>query len=347
MAFCPNCGTSNPDPAEKCAACGQGLTPSQKARFKGTIMMSGVQLPDVNPAAPAAPAAVPHTPATALPAPAKPFAKTMLGAAISAPMSSALHAFSDDADEPPVPAAPEAGDPALARTMEARPVQLAPAAQPGLASTGGAGIDRGQATGVEPSTDTSSTRSPAVGTPRPHAASEAGRDSAVSQPPQKGSAGKAILFGCAGALAVAALGTLAIYFFARQAFSELVRSSESTAAAGWHQSLGQAITQVAEQCTQDCAAAAVYFHPQRQAALLAEAKLLTPARAARLGPATSAVAQMLVDTEDSALATELNLDPSRCIEVALDTAKAVGCSVIDASGNESLRIVHLSGIGSL
>jgi hypothetical protein len=296
----------------------------------------------------------------------------MLGAAISAPMSSALHAFSDAADDgpaddspapakadnppapakadnPPAPAkadnppAPaKADDPAFARTMEAKPVQLPPAAQPAPQSR-----DRGRVSAPEPSPSPESARAPASGGQRPAAAHEAYRDSDVSLPPQKGGAGKAILFGCAGALAVAALGTLAIYFFARQAFSELVHNSESTATAGWHQSLGQAITQVAEQCTQDCSAAAVYFHPQKQEALLSEAKLLTPARAARLGPATSAVAQMLADTDDGALATQLNLDPNRCVEVALDNAKAVGCSVIDAAGDESLRIVHLSGIGSL
>jgi hypothetical protein len=372
MAFCPNCGTNNPDPAEMCAACGHGLTPSQKARFKGTIMMSGVQLPAVKPAVKAAVSPVADAPVAAAPASAKPFAKTMLGAAISAPMSSALGAFSDAADDGPAddPSAPakadnsappakaddsappakadnsappaKADDPAFARTMEAKPVQLPPAAQ-AEPQRG----DRGRGAAPEASLEPGSAWAPASGGQRTAAAREAYRDSDVSLPPQKGSAGKAIAFGCAGALAVAALGTLAIYFFARQAFSELVHSSESTATAGWHQSLGQAITQVAEQCTQDCSAAAVYFHPQKQEALLPEAKLLTPARAARLGPATSAVAQMLADTDDGALATQLNLDPNRCVEVALDNAKAVGCSVIDAAGNESLRIVHLSGIGSL
>ena len=46
MAFCPNCGTPNTDQAEKCVACGfELIVPKQKAKFKGTIMMSGIKAP--------------------------------------------------------------------------------------------------------------------------------------------------------------------------------------------------------------------------------------------------------------------------------------------------------------
>jgi hypothetical protein len=46
MAFCPNCGTPNTDQTEKCVACGfELIVPKQKAKFKGTIMMSGIKAP--------------------------------------------------------------------------------------------------------------------------------------------------------------------------------------------------------------------------------------------------------------------------------------------------------------
>ncbi|MBX3271169.1 MAG: zinc ribbon domain-containing protein, partial [Sandaracinaceae bacterium] len=43
--FCPNCGKPNLDSATQCVACGTELRPKSPAKFKGTMMMSGVQIP--------------------------------------------------------------------------------------------------------------------------------------------------------------------------------------------------------------------------------------------------------------------------------------------------------------
>src|SRR5687768_3522241 len=71
MAFCPNCGTPNTDQAEKCVSCSFDLAPKQKAKFKGTIMMQGVQLPGAapTPSAATATAAAPTAPPAPAPTP--------------------------------------------------------------------------------------------------------------------------------------------------------------------------------------------------------------------------------------------------------------------------------------
>ena len=47
--FCPNCGKPNTDEASACAACGTELKAASPkvaaSKFKGTMMMSGVQPP--------------------------------------------------------------------------------------------------------------------------------------------------------------------------------------------------------------------------------------------------------------------------------------------------------------
>src|ERR1700710_1908032 len=75
MAFCPNCGTPNTDQAEKCVACGfELIVPKQKAKFKGTIMMSGIKAPtlaeaEAASAAAAAAASTSEPPPTPAPVP--------------------------------------------------------------------------------------------------------------------------------------------------------------------------------------------------------------------------------------------------------------------------------------
>ncbi|MGF1470016.1 MAG: zinc ribbon domain-containing protein, partial [Sandaracinaceae bacterium] len=43
--FCPNCGAKNTDEAASCVACGTELKGKSSKKFKGTMMMSGVQIP--------------------------------------------------------------------------------------------------------------------------------------------------------------------------------------------------------------------------------------------------------------------------------------------------------------
>ncbi|HJL16090.1 MAG TPA: zinc-ribbon domain-containing protein, partial [Sandaracinaceae bacterium LLY-WYZ-13_1] len=43
--FCPNCGKPNTDEATQCVACGTELQPKSSQKFKGTMMMSGVAVP--------------------------------------------------------------------------------------------------------------------------------------------------------------------------------------------------------------------------------------------------------------------------------------------------------------
>src|SRR5262245_14666355 len=80
MPFCPTCGTPNTDQAEKCVACAYELiVPKHRAKFKGTIMMSGIKAPSSSaeaaeaPAPPRAAAPVPQqAPAEAAPATSAP-----------------------------------------------------------------------------------------------------------------------------------------------------------------------------------------------------------------------------------------------------------------------------------
>ena len=53
------------------------------------------------------------------------------------------------------------------------------------------------------------------------------------------------------------------------------------------------------------------------------------------------------DPEQSRPLLILVRDEKGALRLAKRSAKIVGCSVPDAAGNASLRIVHLSGIGSL
>jgi hypothetical protein len=56
---------------------------------------------------------------------------------------------------------------------------------------------------------------------------------------------------------------------------------------------------------------------------------------------------MLDTTDDSAIATKLQLDPTQCVRVVSGSAKVVGCSVPTPGGQPNLRIVHLEGVGAL
>ncbi|HEY6877831.1 MAG TPA: hypothetical protein VI299_07415, partial [Polyangiales bacterium] len=119
-------------------------------------------------------------------------------------------------------------------------------------------------------------------------------------------------------------------------------------AAAWHTSIAQSLTKVNELCQVDCAQAGVFFHPLKQAALLGEARALTPARLAKLSDTASSSVTMLDRTEDGAFATQLGLDPQQCARVVSGEAKVISCSVPDPTGKPSvLRIVQLSGVGTL
>jgi hypothetical protein len=100
-------------------------------------------------------------------------------------------------------------------------------------------------------------------------------------------------------------------------------------------------------CQTDCQAAGVYFHPDVQAALVGEAKQLTPMRATKLADPTTSQAAMLDTTDDAQIATKLQLDPAQCVRVVAGSAKVIGCSVPTPGGQPNLRIVHLTGIGAL
>src|SRR5690349_7091659 len=81
MAFCPNCGTPNTDQAQKCVSCSFELQPKQKAKFKGTMLMTGVQAPQM-PKGPAPASAPAQAPAPAPAAKNLGFEKTMMGGAV-------------------------------------------------------------------------------------------------------------------------------------------------------------------------------------------------------------------------------------------------------------------------
>ncbi len=50
---------------------------------------------------------------------------------------------------------------------------------------------------------------------------------------------------------------------------------------------------------------------------------------------------MLNATDDSAIATNLGLDPQLCVRIASGNGKVIGCSVPNPAGPADMRIVHL------
>ncbi len=150
MAFCPECGKSATAEGGKCVHCGFDLgtkSKPEKARFKGTMIMSApVQkdaAPPATPAAPAAPAAVPAAPppAAETPTPAgsavpKPGLKaTMVGANIAVPPMAGMVGAAEDvkkkmafAATQPLqafvpPSAPARAEPAKTEPAKAEPAK--------------------------------------------------------------------------------------------------------------------------------------------------------------------------------------------------------------------------------
>jgi hypothetical protein len=390
MAFCPNCGTPNTEQAERCVACGfELIVPKQKAKFKGTIMMSGIKAPtapqteptsksgEPEPAPEAAPQALPALPRKAN------YQKTMMGQPpIALPPKqepapaphvdlgtmptlqgqSPLHASASSSAEPlPQPSLPPLastntrefqpdlgltnplGGPARGAASTPTPSQPqrsmpAPAPQPtqgGFASYGGnASFGSGKSSTLGPSR-----------------VSMGGAYESTLPPAAPPNPAKVIAVGCGVVLALFVVVGGALWF----AFGDRIKAllggegeASSAEAAAWHASIGQSLAKVNELCAVDCAQAGVFFHPLKQAALLGEARALTPARVAKLSDPASASAVMLDHTDDSAVATQLGLDPQQCARVTAGGATAISCSVPDPTGKPSvLRIVQLSGVGTL
>ncbi|MET0284692.1 MAG: zinc ribbon domain-containing protein [Polyangiales bacterium] len=390
MAFCPNCGTPNTEQAERCVACGfELIVPKQKAKFKGTIMMSGIQAPSGPQAAPASkgPAPAPDPAASDVP-PRKPnYQKTMMGQPpIALPPK-----------QEPAPASVPPVDLGTMPTMQGQsplhassPAQPQPQPQPSLpplASTNtrefqpdlGMTNPLGGQTRVTPSSPSVPTPSqPSRPTPAPNQPTQGGFASyggnasfgsgkSSTLGPNRVSMGgayestlppaappnpaKVIAVGCGVVLALFLVVGGALWF----AFGDRIKAlfggeseASSAEAAAWHASIGQSLTKVNELCAADCAQAGVFFHPLKQAALLGEARALTPARVAKLNDPASASAVMLDHTDDSAIATQLGLDPQQCARVTAGGAIVISCSVPDPTGKPSvLRIVQLSGVGTL
>jgi hypothetical protein len=361
MAFCPNCGTPNTDQAEKCVSCSFDLAPKQKAKFKGTIMMQGVQLPGAAPK-PAAPAPAPAPSAAAAPAPAPAslpapapatgknvgFEKTILGApglgglpAVKAPSTPAAalgDATTVDSPRPrPSPfsatevggAAPAADSPSFGAQGKAPPsTGFGAAASPSSGGFGTSPNSTGPSTGGFGKTGGFGNTG------------GFGGSGSYSTPPGLASSSKLVAIG-GGAVAVLVL--IIVVWLAKGSGS----SENSAAANEWRGSLTQALTQVAALCSTDCQTAGVYFHPKVQAALLDQAKQLKPERAAKFADPEKSQAEMLDTTDDGEIATKLELDPTQCVRVVAGSAKVVGCSVPTPGGQPNLRIVHLEGVPSL
>ncbi len=378
MAFCPNCGTPNTEQAERCVACGfELIVPKQKAKFKGTIMMSGIKAPSV-PQGGRDPDPAPTSAPPSQPVPARNlnYQKTMLGQPpVAPPPKQGTPSPEQDLGSMPTmqgaspvqlpsqPSTPPAYvgtntrefQPDLAFPNQSRPVTPAPSApsaprqstptppQPTMQG----GFTPKPASSSYGSTITGAKASPSAG----HMPMGGAYESTIppAAPPNPA---KVIAVGCAVVLALVLVVGGTLWF----AFGDRLKSmfgggdSEANAAeaAAWHASIAQSLTKVNELCSSDCAAAGVFFHPLKQAALLGEAKALTPARVAKLNDPTSASAIMLDHTDDSAIATQLGLDPQQCARVTAGGAKVISCSVPDPTGKPSvLRIVQLSGIGTL
>ncbi len=339
MAFCPNCGTPNTDQAAKCVSCAFELAPAQKAKFKGTIMMSGVQVPQgpQAPAAPAAPSPAPAAPPAGAPAPAASpqgssrnmaFEKTMMG-----PMAGASPISAPPADA--------RDDLARAATVEGPAPQFTPppAATGGAAASSAASAPAAAAGAGYAGTGYGSTTGNFGG---------GGDDGAPPMLP-KPNTGKVLAIGCAVVLVMTCLIVGVMYFMARKQISAILGSAEQAddTAVAWRGTLSQALTQVSALCASNCDSAATYFHPNVQATLLGQAQQLTPARLQRLVDPTQSEAAMLNTTDDGSLATNLGLDPQLCVLISSGNAKAIGCSVPNPNGAADMRIVHLSGLDTL
>lgn len=385
MAFCPNCGTPNTEQAEKCVACGfELIVPKQKAKFKGTIMMSGIKAPTAGDRAseptPSVPAPAPQ-PAAAPPAarvPAQPspadggrnlsYQKTMMGPAAGF--------VPPKQPSPPQPAAPQARTPELAHapTLQGTntpPFQGAPShpaanearagnapppyvgAASGQAATESAGF-AGPPAKIASAWDSSASGgfgASTTGGRYPTQTGTPGYDSTLPpSAPDKPNPGKILAIGCGVALALfLVLGAVVNYIIGPKLKAMFSGGDDDNAeAAAWQASISQSLAQVTGLCQVDCNQASVFFHPDKQAALLGEARALTPDRLQKFGDPKLAEASMLDGTDDAPVATALGLDPQQCARVIAGDAKVISCSVPDVGGKPSvLRIVHLSGINSL
>jgi hypothetical protein len=375
MAFCPNCGTPNTDQAEKCVACGFELAlPKQKPKFKGTIMMSGIKAPTAPQPAPVAPPTEPESAAAPVATPTTPasasssippatrnlaFEKTMLGRPVELPGRTPTPAANSESralpPEPtsgehraagPTPAATPANELSQAPTVQQPAPGFTNAADRSAATTSGPAYSS-QESGASSVAHGGGSSSGAWGeSARPSFSSDPGSGRSSSQsttPPISKGPGKLVAIGCVGALAVFCV--VAAYLL-KAMFSG---GEDSTAeAAAWQASISQSLAQVSALCQVDCERASVFFHPNTQAALLPETKALTAERVQKLSDPAQSIATMLDGTDDEKIATELGLDPQLCARVTQGKAKIVSCSVPDPSGKPGvLRIVHLSGIGSL
>ncbi|MFT3923099.1 MAG: zinc ribbon domain-containing protein [Myxococcales bacterium] len=352
MAFCPNCGTPNTEQAAKCVSCGFELAPAQKAKFKGTIMMGqAVQAPQQPPQA--GQQAAPPQSSSPAPSPSSPaapsgqagprnmaFEKTMLG-----PMGGSVQV-------PPLAAPPPAADPRAelgrAATVEGPAPQFTP---PPQSSASGAPAAAAGGYGAASTGAGYATGGVGGGAAAGYGGGGGGYDGDDGAPPAalpKPNTGKILAIGCAVVLVMSCLIGGVMYFMAKKQLSALMGSAQDeTATLAWRGTLSQALGQVSALCASNCEGAANYFHPSVQAALLGQAKQLTPERLAKLVDPAQSPAAMLNTTDDGAIATNLGLDPQLCVRIAGGNAKVVGCSVPNPSGPADMRIVHLSGLESL
>jgi hypothetical protein len=162
--------------------------------------------------------------------------------------------------------------------------------------------------------------------------------------PPKNNTGKILAIVVAGLLVLACVVGGAIFVYAKNSIEGL---SEEGPALEWRTRVAQSLTNVRTLCQQNCDGAAVYFHPQKQLDLIAQAKNLSARALGKLVDPTQSEARMLDATDDQAVATGLGLDPRQCVRIVSGAAKVVGCSVPDPAGAASLRIVHLEGLASL
>ena len=361
MAFCPNCGTSNTEQAENCVSCGFELAPKQKAKFKGTIMMSGVKVPggapgaapgsvgDESGPAPSGPTAPPTAPTPSTPTPSSPssqppernlaFQKTMVGHAGLVPPPSP--------QAQPRPAARPAGpqDLAHAPTMQGHGPSVAQGATAASPMGGARAAERSA-----PSFSSGGTSTTAAGA-FTAATSSATIDSTFpGASSRKPNPGKLLAIGCGAALLLACVISGLVWSMIGSKIKGAFSGGEDSGAeaAAWQQSIAQSLAQVATLCKSDCEQAGVFFHANVRTAFTDEAKALTDERIEKLSNPASSKAQMLNGTEDEEIATKLGLDPQQCARVVAGAGKVVSCSVPEPGGKPSvLRIVHLSGMKSL
>lgn len=369
MAFCPNCGTPNTDQAEKCVSCSFELAPKQKAKFKGTIMMSGVQAPTGQPGA-APPAAAPppaappgpvvFSPGSNAPAPVAPaapapvknlaFEKTMMGP-MAVPPGTGMPQTPTAAGPAPAPVdlgraatveqqAPNFQQPAAYQQPASFQQPAAPAPAPAASFQQAAAPSAPSGGGFSGTSGTGNFGSTTGG--GFHSASE------VPQLP-KNNTGKMIAIGCAALLVLACvISGVLLMVKGKQVFSLADKMQSEGPTLEWRTRVAQALENVLEICKTDCQGAAVYFHPQLKAELTAQAKGLSQGGLAKLVDPTQSEARMLDGTDDSALATKLSLDPQQCVRITSGSAKVVGCSVPEPGGTtSSMRIIVLDGVSSL